>query len=231
MCSSRILLSCTLIFLSSTLLIAQEESLDNFRLMHNPSNTITVSNDTETIGTPLYNKDWELGHVVFASGSKSKQTLLIYNSFTNELFFKGEDEKIQVLDNSKLKGFSFDIRNEQFVFGYASSEFDFDQRTPLKVLYDGKTKLFVLHQTAKQSGNSKDPLTGKVTNRFIPFETILIRNADGEFVKTRIRKKNLVNDLGAHKKELEAFIKESKNKVKSEEDAAKIIAFFDTLAN
>lgn len=212
-----------------TSLVAQEETLDDVRLLHNPSNTLFISNETETKGSPLYNKEWENGTVYFASGAKSKPTQLIYNSFTKELLFKDKNENIRKLDTSKLKGFSFDERNEKFVFGYTSSEYNFDEKNALRVIYDGKTKLLVLHQTAKQSGNSKDPLTGKVVDRFLSFETFLIRHSNGDFVKTRIRKKNLLNDLGTNKKEIESFLKKSKNKVKSENDAAKIIEFYDTL--
>ena len=39
----------------------------------------------------------------------------------------------------------------------------------------------------------------------------------------------MINDLGTHKKELEKFTKDNKNKVKSEKDAVELLEFYDSL--
>lgn len=208
---------------------AQQITLDQVQVTNSTGTQIyTTNNDKDVQGTPFYSEDWQMGKVIFNNSKFSKEVPLSYNSYTQELFFK-QQEIIKVLDPKQIKGFVFTKTGETFKYGNSSEEFEITPSTPLRVIYDGKVELLVLHQTVRTRGNTKDPLTGKVTDRYSKSETFLIKKTDGSFKKTRIRKKNMINDLGTHKKELEKFTKDNRNKVKSEKDAVELLEFYDSL--
>ncbi len=229
---STLRISLFLFILSSFIpasLLAQTTSLEEVEVQNPRGTQIYTTGDVKEVkGSPFYNKDWEEGVVHFLNGTKSKTTLLSLNTYTGEIFYKERDE-IKVLNKSKIKGFTFTKKNETFTLGVVSPEFEITAQMPIRVIHDGKTKLYVKYQTTRRRGNSKDPLTGVITDRFSNLETTILKRADGKFVKTKIKKKNLINDLGDHKSELEAHIKKTRNKVKNFTQAAALLEYYDTL--
>tara|TARA_R110002096_G_scaffold329006_8_gene523105 strand:+ start:1616 stop:2320 length:705 start_codon:yes stop_codon:yes gene_type:complete len=226
--SSTILLILPALF-TVTSLKAQTARLDQVEVTNPTGTQIYTTNDVkEIVGTPYYNDDWEPGIVTLINGTQSKTTLLSFNTYTGEVFYKERDE-IKVLNKSKMKGFTFTKKNETFALGVVSPDFDITADMPIRVIHDGKTKLYIKYQTTRRRGNSKDPLTGITTDRFSNLETTILKRGDGKFVKTKIKKKNIINDLGDHKAELEAFTKKTRNKVKSGTDVALLLEYYDTL--
>lgn len=223
-------LSFLAIFFISTIGVqAQDTNLDQAQVT-NPTGTLiyTTANNSETIGTPFYNEEWQKGKVIFNNGKLSKTVPLMYNSNTQVLFFQ-QGGSVKSLDANKFKGFKFHESGEVFHNGFVIDKFDVTKTDPVKVIYDGKTKLLEFYQTIKVRANSKDPLTGKMIDRFMTDKTMFYLFADGSVKKTKIKKKNMINDLGGFKKELNDFTKKTKNKVKSEADAVKLLEYYDSL--
>lgn len=55
-------------------------------------------------------------------------------------------------------------------------------------------------------------MTGQLDEKFNRDETYYIQTEDGELIKTRLRKKNLINDLGIHKKNWKNLLRKLKIK-------------------
>ena len=228
--TNQFLLTLTLIILPVLSFGQDKTSLNEFRQLTNVGATLLVDNSSAVEGSPFYINGWENGKVIFKSGKESEVVPLVFNNTENRLFFKKPSgETTFEVNLSDIKGFIFTERNEVFKTGFSSEEFEITPTTPLRILYDGGTKLVSLHQTVKRSGNTQDPLTGKVTDQYFPFETLLIIREDGSFKKTRIRKRNMLRDLGTHKDELDDFLNETGNKVKTEQDAIELVKYFDSL--
>ena len=208
---------------------AQETSLNQAQVT-NPTGTLlyTTGKNTETIGTPFYNKEWQNGHVIFNNGKRSKIVPLMYNSNTQVLFFQ-QGDIVNTLDANKYSGFIFNESEEEFRNGFTIDEFDVTKTDPVKIIYDGEVKLLAFYQTIKARANSKDPLTGKMIDRFLTDEAMFYLFPDGTVKKTKIKKKNMINDLGSFKKELNDFTKKTNNKVKTESDAIELLKHYDSL--
>lgn len=190
-------------------------------------NTDTYRLDYGNIkGDPFLNEDWEIGKVIFNDKSQSQNINLRFNSYSNQLFFK-EGDKVLLINLNEIQGFVFNKKEEIYKVGITSSKYRFDGKQAFRLIYNGDVKLY--EHLSVDHKSSKHPMTGELNEKFDRDEAYYIQTEDGELVKTRIRKKNLINDLGIHKKELEKFTKDTKNKVKSEEDAVKLLEFYDSL--
>lgn len=190
-------------------------------------NTDTYRVDYGNIkGDPFLNSDWETGKVIFNNKSQSQNIKLQFNSFSNQLFFK-EGGKILLINLNEIEGFVFNKKEEIYMVGITSSKYKFNGKQAFRLIYNGDVKFY--EHLSVEHKSSKHPMTGQVNDKFKRDEAYYIQTEDGELIETRLKKKNLINDLGTHKKELEKFTKDTKNKVKSEEDAVKLLEFYDSL--
>ncbi|MEQ9310690.1 MAG: hypothetical protein RLN90_14635 [Balneolaceae bacterium] len=196
------------------------------------SGVVQTTNETAIEGSPYF-EDQLLTGIVHLPNKKTTETLrLALNLEENQLIFQ-EGEQFNIFNPSIIKGIEFkdELGNTKafFVTGFSSSDNDIDINTPLRMVYNGDTKILVHHTVTFDRGNFRDPTTNRKTARYKKNEIYYIRKNDGHFKKTRLKLKNLVNDLGEYEKELKEFAKENNINGKSEADAFKLLEYYDSL--
>ena len=196
---------------------------------------IIITKDGDgTKGTPFYNDKFVKG-IVYLPNKKTTETLsLALNLEENQLVYKDGD-KFKIFNPEIIEGVAF--QNERgetedfFVTGFSSPKNDINYSTALRVIYNGETKMFAHHTVEFDRGNFRDPITNEKVQEYKKDVDYYIRRENGEFKKTRLKLKNLINDLGEFEKELKDFAKKNKINGKSESDAFRILEHFDTLKN
>lgn len=192
----------------------------------------TTKNDSEVKGSPLYNKDFTDGYVIFKNGKKSEVVPINLDTHQNLIVFK-QDGKMMVLSPVDINGFVIENgksgSSDRFVVGVESKDPEITKYTPLRSMYEGENiQMYAFHKTHLIKGNTKDPFTGKVVDRYYNDTKYVLRLADGSVVETKDRVKDVIKDLPKeHHKELEKFMKKRKLKNKSQKDIAVLLAYYN----
>ncbi len=239
--STYILSAVSFILLFSLNIKAQDDQVDyqNVEIRNPAGTTIYAENNTEIQGNPLIKDSFENGRILFTSGKASDIIPINYDSYKNEVLFI-ENDKFMVLNTTGVKGFMFtppaDFASsnrvqEVYTLQLRDKEFGFSEPTPVQVLYNegSGTQLLAYHHTSLMKGNSKDPYTGKVINRYINSTDYFLKMKDGNVKKLRrLRDKDIIKALGKkYKKPLKSFMKDNDLDGRSEKDLAKLLAYYD----
>lgn len=208
----------------------------------NSTGTTIYTEDSEDIqGSPLIKKSFENGRILFEGNKASKIMPLNYDSYKNQVLFI-ENDQIKVLNTTtnNVKGFVFETSSdfassddvqEVYTLQIRDDALGFTEITPVQVLYNqgNNIQLLALHSTNYFKGNSKDPFTGKVTNRYISSTDYYLQTGEDEYKKLRrLRDKDIIKALGKkHAKQLKAFMKNNDLDGRSQKDLAKLLAFYD----
>tara|TARA_R110000868_G_scaffold383578_1_gene650580 strand:+ start:8799 stop:9512 length:714 start_codon:yes stop_codon:yes gene_type:complete len=193
---------------------------------------VQTINETNVEGSPYFENQLLTGIVHLPNKKTTESLNLALNLEENQLIYQ-EGEQFNIFNPSIIKGIEFKDKlgntTAFFVTGFVSQENDINKNTPLRVVYNGEIKMFVHHTVTFDRGNFRDPVTNRKTAKYKKNEIFYLRKSDGEFVKTRLRLKNLINDIGEYEKELKDFAKKYKIKGKSESDANKLLEYYDSL--
>lgn len=196
--------------------------------------TIYTTNEKDYTGSPLLKESFKNGIFTFKNGTRSKIVPINYDSHKNQVLFI-EDDQIKVLNTTNIAGFQFIINkpneiNEQFAYAIKIKGADIPANVPLQVLYNGKVKLLIYHHTHLLKGNSRDPYTGHITDRYFTKEDYYLVKPDGTFKNTKLNLKNIVRDLEkSYRKELNTYIRKNSLSRKSTSDVIELLSFYDTL--
>jgi hypothetical protein len=208
----------------------------------NSAGTLIYSEDTKDIqGSPLIKESFENGRILYPDNKASEVVPINYDAYKNQVLFIKNDQ-IRVLNTVGVKGFMFekpenfeqtDKVQEVFTFQIRDKALGFDELTPVQVLYNQGSgiKLLALHKVNLMRGNTKDPFTGKVVDRYVSGVEYYLQKSDGEFEKLRrLRSKDIIRKLDrSHRKDLNNFMKENDLDGKSEKDLVKLLAYYDNL--
>ncbi|HET8865438.1 MAG TPA: hypothetical protein VFM80_07045 [Gracilimonas sp.] len=220
---------------------AQDNDID-YETVQIATGTTIYSEDVKDIqGSPLIKESFENGRILFTNGKASEVLPINYDSYKNQVLFI-KDRKVMVLNTNGVKGFMFlkpenfeQSDNVQEVFSYQvrNEAFGFSEATPVQLLYNQGTglKLINVHETSLMRGNSKDPFTGKVIDRYVSGVTHYLEKKNGEVVKLRrLRDKDIINSLDKeYRKQLKNFMKESNLDGRSQKDLAKLLTYYDNI--
>lgn len=212
---------------------AQEEDLTQRNIVS--GNTIYTTNNNAYTGSPLLKESFENGRILFTNNGVSEMVPINYDTHKNQVLFIKNNE-IRVLSMGGVKGFVFEKSDEsqkvqeRFTLGLNIPGKKISKQAALQVLYQGEVKLLAHHQTSLMKGNSPDPYTGKITDRYVSKTNYYIQKKNGEFVGTKLRIKNIIKDLPRkHRKELRKFAKENDLDNRSEVDIVKLLTFYDEI--
>lgn len=221
------------LLLFPTLIFAQYSASDaSSGITFSSSNIMQNMNPTDVKGTPYYGDEIKEGRVYLPNEKKTEVLELVINLEENLLLFK-EGDVYKIFNPAIIKGVEIydDYRQPEdfFVIGFSSPEHDITTTSFLRVVYNGDTKMLAHHSVEYDRGNFRDPITNRVTAEYKKKETYYIVKEDGGFVKTRLRLKDILKDIGEFENELKDFAKKNKIKGKSETDAFKILEYYDSL--
>ena len=236
------LLLALLVSLLTTHVQAQDEDPVDYQTVPitNQSGTQIYTEDTkDVVGSPLIKESFENGRILFDSNKASEVMPINYDAYRNQVLFI-KDDQVRVLNISSVRGFIFekpdnfassDKVQEVYTLQLRDEELGFTEPTPVQVLYNQKSglKLLAVHRINLMKGNSKDPFTGKVTDRYIGDTEYFLQTKDGEMTELRrLRDKDIMNVLGKeYKKQLKSFMKKNDLDGRSQKDLAKLLAYYD----
>ena len=228
------ILSLLAILLFSISLVAQPYSRDRgTNIVYNEgSNIVQVFKSDEVSGTPFFKDDFVLGKVILEDDTATEPLLIDFDGFGQNIIVKRADQ-YKVLNLPNTKGFVFIDDNDEvkdyFTKGFNNPELGIKPDNFIKVLYDGDVKLIAHFKVIFEQANFTRTVNGMATNKYDSELTYYIIRENGEYKETRLKAKNIINDLGQFKNELKNFAKATKNSGRSDKEAAKILIHYETL--
>lgn len=199
----------------------------------NPSNSSTWLEDTsgkmlmssnhiDIDGNPYFPKEWIEGSITLKTGKKIAYNALRYNLMSGNLEFNYTGKPYDVINSMN----EFALGTMRFRNGFSTTEKQ-NSESFYQVLYDGKQKL-LCHRTAnvyfEQAYNSATK-----TKKLDVIETYYVQKMDGKLYEVRKNLKYFLVILGDKSNQLEEFCKKENIKLKSWNDAVRILEFSDGL--
>lgn len=190
----------------------------------------TQSNRRVT-GTPYLNKDWKRGHIILRDDTQSEQVLLRLNTYNPAVeFSRGVDETIYVIPPNNLKGMVIysDFGDILFRNGYSAEEEGITPSTMLRVIHEGETKLLVHHKTVLQEDMASYGMASQI-DEYIDSDSYYLVTPDGTFNEIRLRKRDIMRQLGEHADAVERYSRQNNLDFGEETEAAVLLQYYDSL--
>lgn len=197
----------------------------------NSETPIVQSSNEEIRGTQWYRDEWTPGRVILRDNSITEIHNINYNTYEDKIIFKDGDV-MKAYDPSQVRGFQFvdesGNKTQEFVTGISDRQYGIDPYDLLRVIYNGETKFLARHETIFVRNSSRDIVTNQRYSEYDEIKTYFIMK-DGKMTETRLRKRNILRDIGDHRDALNEFIKSSNLRLRSEEDAATLLNYYDQI--
>ena len=183
---------------------------------------LMTSNYIDVDGNPYFPKEWVEGAITLKSGKKIAYNALRYNIITGNLEFNYTDKAYEVTNAMN----EFTLGSMKFRNSFPMIEKQ-DKETYYQILYDGKQKL-VCHRAAniylEQAYNSATK-----TKKLDVIEAYYVQKADGKLYEVKKNLKYFLVVLGDKSNQLEEYCKKENIKLRSWDDAVKVLAFAEGL--
>ncbi len=236
----KFLITLFAIVIATTLVTAQsnqdaQRSQADETLIRDVGGVIPVRPKEVLSGTPYLSERFRLGRVLFGKNATSEVIEMDYNVYTNQVHYM-ENGQLMALDFNQIDGFVFlDLTTQEVMETYRTGEVDPDlkitQNTPLKVIYDGKIKLYEHYDT--YINEIKNSYTGINTKKYVSKQYIVFKDFDGEMERIKLKKKDFLKKVidKKYKKQMDQFIKQNDLNMKSEADAKLFLAQYENLVS
>jgi hypothetical protein len=183
---------------------------------------ITSNNYTDVDGNPYFPKDWTEGSITLKTGKNIAYNSLRYNTISGNLEFKYTDKPYNVTNS--INGFT--LGTMQFRNGFEPTEKQTTE-TFYQVLYDGKQKL-LCHKLGSIYIDSPYNSATK-TKKFQLDESYYLQKTDGKLYEVKKNLKYFLIVLGDKSNQLEEYCKKENIKLKSWDDAVKVLEYAEGL--
>jgi len=183
---------------------------------------ISSNNYTDVDGSPYFPKDWIEGSITLKTGKNIAYNALRYNIITGNLEFNYTGKPYDVTNSMN----EFVLGSMKFRNGFPSTEKQ-NTETYYQILHDGKQKL-LCHRAAnvyiEQAYNSATK-----TKKLDVIETYYLQKTDGKLYEVKKNLKYLLVILEDKNKQIEEYCKRENIKLKSWDDAVKVLEFSEGL--
>ena len=187
-------------------------------------------------GTPYFLPQWNKGEIEMVSGQHYKEVPIKFDAFRQHLIllrtWAGNDSIIVNADQVK----SFQLKNgdgQFYVFRHiptAKTNDELLKEGYFLVLYQGKSALLKRVVKSFRQADYKNPYsTGTRYDEFRDVISYFLLKPDQTLEKVKLSDKSLIETLGDRKEELNAFVKQEKLSVKTENDAITLVKKYDSL--
>lgn len=197
--------------------------------LSDPSEFTVFNRYSEMKGQPFLFKDWALGTVKTADKGEKKDVQIKYDEVEDRLLTKGEGEQMMQFASPIVEFVIADAEKggvRTFKSGFSATKFSTD-KTLFQVLVDGKVKL--LRKNNKTISEGKEYGSAAIIKTVIDGIKYYIVGANNEPVVVKLDQKAILALLPDKQTELTEYAKSNKLNLKKEEDAAKLIAYYNTL--
>lgn len=180
------------------------------------------SNQFNVDGNPYFPKDWVKGSITLKTGKNIAYNALRYNTISENLEFKYTDKSYNVTNS--MSGFT--LGTIQFRNGFEPTEKQ-NHETFYQVLYDGKQKL-LCHKSGSIYIDSPYNSATK-TKKLDIIETYYLQKTDGKLYEVKKNLKYFLIVLGDKSTHLEEYCKKENIKLRSWDDAVKVLEYAEGL--
>ncbi len=183
---------------------------------------ITSNNYTDVDGNPYFPKEWVEGSITLKTGKSIFYNALRLNTISGNLEFKFTDKAYDVINPIN----EFTLGTMKFRNGFEPTEKQ-NTETFYQVLFDGKQKL-LCHKLGSiyvdQPYNSATK-----TKKFELHESYFLQKTDGKLYEVKKNLKYFLIVLGDKSNQLEEYCKKENIKLRSWEDAVRVLEYADSL--
>lgn len=214
-----------------TLSCASVFAQDPYFMVYDAKGQVTAKNEyVDVTGSPYLSPDWLIGSFTLANGKSYSDMKIKYDLVKDMMYVKGgDDDLIRLLEPVKEFKLNVPVSGGMDVRYYKSGYTNIPNTTNsyyFEVLEGGKTQLLKRASKIVQVNKEYNSATSSKS-----FEDItkyyLYTDGKGSLVKKD--KKSVLAALGNKQAELETYIKDNKLNIKSDEDFAKLISYYNTL--
>lgn len=179
-------------------------------------------NYVDVDGSPYFPNQWVEGSITLKTGKNVAYNALRYNLISGNLEFNYTGKAYDVINSMK----EFSLGSMKFRNGFPSIEKQ-DSETYYQILFDGKQKL-LCHRIANVF-ISQDYNSATKTKKLDINETYYLKKEDGKLYEVKKNPKFLLMMLDDKTKQTEEYCKRENIKLKSWEDAVKVLEYADGL--
>ena len=181
---------------------------------------LTSNNYTDIDGNPYFPKEWVEGTVGLKDGKIIAYNALRLNTISGNLEFKFTDKAYDVINPMN----EFTLETLKFRKGFEPIEKQ-NAETFYQVLYDGKQKLLCYRLGSIYLDSPYNSATK--TKKFQLSETYYLQKADGKLHELKKNLKFFLLQIGDNSRQLEEYCKKENIKLRSWNDAVRILEHSD----
>jgi hypothetical protein len=198
----------------------------------NPSkNKGTKLSYTEVEGTAFWSEQWNPAIIYFSNGSKAKINQAKLNLYTDEIHYLSADGTELAVDNKDITRLVFlnktNLTQPIASFTKLTNHLTNKGLGFYKVLNAGMFQLILLQKQLVKT-SPYDPIQGKSISSFYATREYAMYN-NGKVVAIRDLDRNNVLATLPSKSAVDNWLKENKNKLKSEKEVIAFLNYFNTL--
>jgi hypothetical protein len=183
---------------------------------------LTSNNYTDVDGNPYFPKNWIEGTVVLKTGKVINYNALRLNMLSGNLEFYYTDKAYDVINQIN----EFTLGTMKFRNGFEPTEKQ-NADSFYQVLYDGKQKL-LCHRLGSIYIDAPYNSATK-TKKFELHESYYLQKSDGKLHEVKKNLKYFLTVLGDKSSQLEEYCKKENIKLRSWDDAVKVLEYADSL--
>ena len=177
---------------------------------------------TDIEGSPYFPTQWVSGTVTLKAGKVISLPLLRLNTMNGSIEFQANDKPYDVVNSVS----EFTLGSMMFKNGFEPIGGN-DSETFYEVIYDGKNKLLCKHESTirtEQPYNSASKIS-----TFVSKETYFLSKNNGKMYEVKKNVKNFSMALNKQTSQIEEYCKKENIKLKSWNDAVKVLEYADSL--
>ncbi|PHR72581.1 MAG: hypothetical protein COA67_04855 [Lutibacter sp.] len=221
---------------------AQEDKTNDFDTFQKAGNTpIRINFKPGHIGTPYLYNNWKTGYVIINDSIISSQKKIQFNQETGELIIGSKNQNGIVITDKSVTGFAIDKGDNitsinRHVFAKINSA-QFENSNGTSAFYEVVSNLEqtnYLIKDVKKYLFDPNKSRGYQTQNSIPQEykekvSYFVKNKSGKYIKTKLRKKNVLKILNDKNSEVNAFILSNKINFSKEHDVVRVLNYYHKL--
>lgn len=175
---------------------------------------------------------WYLGKVILANGEALEGTIK-YDLDANSILLNTTEQGMETLHANQFIGFSIIMDREGIVRTFYSipypTETGYKRPSIFEVLHEGPHSLLA-REFVEAPKNLRLKTGESIRTKYLQFNYFLL-DTTGEVYPLGPKKNQILAALSNYEKELKTYIKDEKLKLRKAGDLAKLIAYYDELAN
>lgn len=221
---------------------AQENKVNPFDYFQQGGrDRIRIDYTPEHKGTPYLYNQWKTGYLIINDSIISSQEKIQFNLQTGELIIGSKNETGIVITDKSVTGFAIDkgdnitnINRRVFANIKASQFENSDNTSQFYEVISNLQQTNYLIKDVKKYLFDPNKSRGYQTQNSLPQEykekvSYFIKNTSGKYVKTKLRKKNILKVLDDKNSEIKAFVSSNKINFSKEHDIVRILNYYHTL--